>query len=238
VPLDTRKLVVRPQGLNRGPLLWTAAALVALVLLWVAFEVGRSRAGYSVTTSFTERRQLRGEVERLQGRVTELEAQLASAEIARRVDRESYAQVEKSLADLQARLGEQSQELAFYRGIVSPGDGTVGLRVQRLLVQPAAEPQHYRLRIVLIQAARQDAVVTGTVDVKIDGQRAGRPSSLTLAQLGRDKPLTYSFRYFQEVEAELEVPADFTPARVQIEVRPRGADAPVRASYDWQVETA
>jgi RES domain-containing protein len=237
VPLDTRKLVVRPQGL-RGPLPWAAAALGVLVLLWVAFEVGRARAGYSVTTAFAERRQLRAEVERLQARATELEAQLASAEIARRVDRESYAQVEKSLADLQSRLGEQSQELAFYRGIVSPGDGTVGLRVQRLLVQPAAEPQHFRLRVVLIQAARQDAIVTGTVDVKIDGQRAGRPLSLSLSELGLERPLSYSFRYFQEVEAEIEVPAGVTPARVQIEVRPRGADAPVRASYPWTVDTA
>jgi hypothetical protein len=238
VTLETRKLVVRPQGLRRGPLLWAAVGLAAAVLLWVAFEAGRIRGGYSVTDAFAERRQLQAEVEKLDTRARELEAQLATAEIARRVDRESYAQVEKSLADLQQQLGEQSQELAFYRGIVSPADGTVGLRVQRLLVQPTAETGRYRLRIVLIQAARQDAIVTGTVEITLDGQRGGRAVSLDLAALGRDRPLPYSFRYFQEVETEVQIPPDFAPARVQVEVRPRGADAPVRASYPWQVETA
>lgn len=236
--LETRKLVVRRQGLRRGPLLWAAVGLAVAVLLWVAFEFGRTQGGYSVTQSFAERRQLTGEIEALTGRVRELEAQLATTEIAKRVDREAYAQVDKSLADLQQQLGEQSQELAFYRGIVSPADGTVGLRVQRVLVQPTAEPGRYRLRIVLIQAARQDAIVTGNVEITLDGQRGGRAVSLDLAALGRDKPLPYSFRYFQEVEAEVQVPGDFAPARVQIEVRPRGADAPVRASFPWQVETA
>lgn len=236
--LETRKLVVRPQGLRRGPLPWAAVGLAIAVLLWVAFEFGRTQGGYSVAAAFAERRQLQGQVEALTARARELEAQFATAEIARRVDREAYAQVEKSLADLQQQLGEQSQELAFYRGIVSPADGTVGLRVQRLLVQPTAEPGRYRLRIVLIQAARQDAIVTGNVEITLDGQRGGGAVSLDLAALGRDRPLPYSFRYFQEVEAEVQVPAGFAPARVQIEVRPRGADAPVRASFPWQVETA
>lgn len=236
--LETRKLVVRRQGLRRGPLLWGAAALAAVLLLWLAFEFGRTQGGYSAASAFTERRQQTGEVERLTQRLREVEAQLAAAEIVKRVDREAYAQVEKSLADLQQRVGEQSQELAFYRGIVSPADGTAGLRVQRVLVQPAAEPQRYRLRIVLIQAARQDAVVTGNVEITLDGLRAGQPTSLPLGELGRDRPLPYSFRYFEEVETEVQVPEDFVPARVQIEVRPRGADAPVRASYPWKVETA
>ena len=238
MPLETRKLVVRPQGLRRGPLLWAAVGLAVAVLLWVAFEFGRTQGGYSVTRAFAERRQLQEQVETLTERMRELEAQLATTEIAKRVDREAYAQVEKSLADLQQQLGEQSQELAFYRGIVSPADGTVGLRVQRLLVQPTAEPGRYRLRIVLIQAARQDAIVTGTVAITLDGQRGASAASLDLAALGRERPLPYSFRYFQEVATEVQVPADFAPARVQIEVRPRGAEAPVRASYAWQVETA
>jgi hypothetical protein len=238
VPLETRKLVVRPQGLKAGPWLWAILALALALLLWIVFEVGRSQAGYSITRSFGERRALQSDVKRLSERVAELEGQLATTEIAKRVDKESYAQVEKSLADLQQQLGEQSQELAFYRGIVSPADGTAGLRVQRVLVQPGAEPQHFRLRLVLIQAARQDQTVQGTVAITLDGKRGGRDVSLPLEELGRDKPLPFSFRYFQEVEAEVVVPHDFVPSRVQVEVRPRGADAPVRASSPWKVETA
>lgn len=236
MPLETRKLVVRPAGAFTGWLLWACVVLATVVVVWVAFELGRVAAGYSITSAVAERRQLKSDVERLGARVRELEGQLATAEIAKRVDRESYAQVEKSLADLESKLGEQSQELAFYRGIVSPG--TAGLRVQRLLVQPGGEPRHFRLRIVLIQAARQEATVAGSVEITLDGRRGAQATSLPLAQLGRDKPLPFSFRYFQEIEAEVVLPADFVPARVQIEVRPRGVEAPVRAAYPWKVETA
>lgn len=237
MPLETRKLVVRTEGFRSGPWLWVILAVTLALLLWIVFEVGRTQAGYSVTRSFVERRAMKADVDRLAARVAELEGQVATAEIAKRVDKEAYAQVEKSLADLQQRLGEQSQELAFYRGIVSPADGTAGLRVQRVLVQPGSEPLHFRLRLVLIQAARQEATVTGTVAITLDGKRGGRDVSLPLEELGRDKPLPFSFRYFQEVETEVEVPQDFAPSRVQVEVRPRGADSPVRASFPWAVET-
>lgn len=238
MPLETRKLVVRPQGLRSGPWLWVILGVALALLLWIVFEVGRSRAGYSIAQALVERRELHGQIDRANARVAELEGQLATSEIAKRVDRESYAQVEKSLAGLQQQLGEQSQELAFYRGIVSPADNTSGLRVQRMLVQPGSEPRQFRLRIVLIQAARQEATVSGTVAITLDGKRGDADVSLPLEQLGRDKPLAYSFRYFQEVDAEVEVPDDFTPARVQVEVRPRGADAPVRATFPWTVATS
>ncbi|MCZ8129776.1 MAG: hypothetical protein O9284_00545 [Steroidobacteraceae bacterium] len=241
MPTDTRRLVIRPQGPRRTLALYAGFALAALLLLWGVFEAGRASAGFSVASWYAERSALVERAESLQAQVAELEARVAGAEIAKRVDREAYSQVEKSLADLQAQLGEQSQELAFYRGIVSPADGSAGLRVQRLLVVPGEKPSHFRLRIVLIQAARGDARIAGRVELLVEGARAGRPASLPLdaiAQDARSKSLEFSFRYFQEVEAEVVLPADFVPQRVQVEVRPRNADAPVRQTYPWNIATA
>ena len=56
MPLETRKLVVRPQGLRSGPWLWVILGVALALLLWIVFEVGRSQAGYSVTRAFLERR--------------------------------------------------------------------------------------------------------------------------------------------------------------------------------------
>ena len=158
--------------------------------------------------------------------------------MARRVDAESYAQVEKSLADLQARLGEQSQELTFYRGIVNPADNIAGLRIQQLKVLPGIAPRRFRVRIVLIQAARQDSVTSATADLSIDGLRGGRAVNLPLAEIGTSsRSLAFSFRYFQELETEIELPADFLPQRLQIEVRPARASSSIRQTYPWKIET-
>lgn len=237
MPVDTRSLVIRPRSKRSGAL-YAALGVAALLLLWGTFEAGRATAGFSIARWYDERSELRTQMKELARRNGELEARLAEAEIAKRVDREAYTQVEKSLADLQSRLGEQSQELAFYRGIVSPADGLVGLRVQRLVVLPGGEPNRYRVRVVLIQAARNDATVAGTVVLGIDGVQAGQALSLPYAEVAvAEKPLAFSFRYFQEIEAELRLPDGFTPQRVQVEVRSRNATAPVRQSFAWQVET-
>ena len=238
MPTDTDRLVVRRAAPRRAWLLVLAGAIAALAGLWGAFEAGRSAAGYSLRQALLEQRARGSEAKRLAERVHDLEAQLAAAELARRVDRTAYQQVDKSLAELQARIGEQSQELAFYRGIVSPVDGLAGLRVQQLRLLPGVAPRRYRVRIVLIQAGRQDAIVTGSVELGVDGLRGGRAASLPLAEIGTaSKTLTFSFRYFGEVETEITLPADFQPQRVQVEVRPARSATPLRESYPWKVET-
>jgi len=237
-PTDTQRLVVRQSAPRRAPLVWGGLVVVLLLCLWGAFEAGRSRAGYSVVGAALERRARDAEIADLRARLRTADSSLAASEVARRVDREAYAQVGKSLADLQVRLGAQAQELAFYRSIVDPSDQISGMRIQRLQVLPATAPRHYRVRIVLVQAARQDASTAAAVDFTVDGQLRGRAASLALAAIGTSsRVLNFSFRYFQELEAEIELPAQFTPQRLQVEVRPAKGVTPIRQAYPWKIDT-
>jgi hypothetical protein len=232
--MDTQRLVVQR---HRPLQIWLlrGVALIGVVgCLWAAFEAGRLRAGYSIAAAEEEHR-LRVE---LAGRLSETEARLAALEMAKRIDVEAYKEVEKSLADLQARLGEQTQELAFYRGIVNPNEAVAGMRVQRLQVLAGVGPHRFRLRIVLVQTARQDQLATGTADLAVQGLRGGHEVSLPLAKIGTaSRTLAFSFRYFQQVEAEIELPADFAPRKVQIEVQPAKAATAIKQSYPWKIET-
>jgi hypothetical protein len=66
----------------------------------------------------------------------------------------------------------------------------------------------------------------------------GRAASLTLAAIGtQSRVLNFSFRYFQELEAEVELPAQFVPQKLQVEVRPTKGGTPIRQSYPWKLET-
>lgn len=238
MPTEARRLIVRPHTPGRAALFWGIAALALLACLVGAFEAGRLRAGFSIVAAEADRRAKAAEIADLAGRLKDREARLSAAEMARRVDCEAYAQIEKSIAELQARLAEQSQELTFYRGIVNPSDGIAGLRIQQLRVLPGIAPRQFRVRLVLIQAARQDTVTSATADLSIDGSRGGRAVNLPLAEIGTSaKALAFSFRYFQELETEIQLPADFVPQRLQVEVRPARASASIRQTYPWKIET-
>jgi len=238
MPTESQQLVVKRHAPRRAVLFRAVLLLGALLALWVAFEAGRMLAGYSVIRA--ERAQLaqNAQIRDLTAKLHDAESRLATAEVARRVDHEAEAQIEKSLAELQARLGEATQELAFYRSVINPSDGMLGMRIQRVRVQPAIAPRHYRVRIVLMQAARQEAVTAATADFTVDGVRGGHATSLPLAEIGTSsRVLNFSFRYFQEVETEIELPADFVPQTIQVEARPARGASPVRQAYPWKIET-
>ena len=237
-PTDTQRLVVRRYEPWRAAALRAGLATAVLLALWAAFELGRSRGGYDVLDAALERRRLHAEVSDLKDRLAQSDAKLAAAEVARNVDRQAYAQVGHSLAELQSRLGAQGQELAFYRSVIDPNEGITGMRIQRLKVLPATQPRHFRVRIVLVQAARQDASAVAATDFTVDGLLHGRAASLALAAIGTSsRVMNFSFRYFQELEAEIELPAQFVPQQLQVEVRPSKGATPIRQSYPWKLDT-
>jgi hypothetical protein len=238
VPSETPQLVVKHHAPRRAVLLWAGTVLGTLLGVWGTFEAGRMMAGYSVLSAERERLARSAEIRDLTAKLRDTESKLAMAEVARRVDHEAQTQVEKSLAELQSRLGEANQELAFYRSVVSPSDGMLGMRVQRLRIQPSLAPRRFRVRLVLMQAARQEAVTAATADFTVVGLHGGHATSLPLSEIGTSsRVLNFSFRYFQELETEIELPADFVPQSVEVEVRPAKGATPIRQAYPWTIET-
>ena len=238
MPSETQQLVVKRHAPRRAVLLWAGTVLGTLLGVWGTFEAGRMMAGYSILSAERERLARSGEVRDLTAKLRDTESKLAMAEVALRVDHEAQTQVEKSLAELQSRLGEANQELAFYRSVVNPSDGMLGMRVQRLRIQPSLAPRRFRLRLVLMQAARQEAVTAATADFTVEGLRGGHATSLPLSEIGTSsRVLNFSFRYFQELETEIELPADFVPQSVEVEVRPAKGATPIRQAYPWTIET-
>ena len=120
---------------------------------------------------------------------------------------------------------------------MAPDDGVAGLRIQTLQVSPADRAQRYTLRLVLVQAIIHEHNVAGTVRLHIAGSRDGETVDLDLGDLaagGAVEELAYAFRYFQDLEQELVLPAGFEPDRVEVQVRPSEPDGePVSQSFRW-----
>jgi hypothetical protein len=239
-PLRTGQFIVRHHPTWRRRAALIGAVLGGLLTLYVMYEWGRFEGGYNKFAEIQHRRELSARIATLEEENERLRAQVASAELARNVDNRAYADVEKTLADLQAQVLKHREELTFYRGIVSPEDGIGGLRIQKFQVMPGAADLHYRLRLVLVQSMRQDAVVSGSVVIQIEGVRDNRPVQLPLADAGvattrADGQLPFQFRYFQNLEQDIVLPEGFEPRAVTVEVRSARLE-PVRESYPWRVQ--
>lgn len=236
--MRTGRLVVRYQAPWRRPLVVFAAICVIAFVLYLIYEWGRASSGFSKYAEVQQRRALMSQIAKLEHDNDQLRANATAATLAREVDRKAYGDVEKNLAELQGQLLKHREELAFYRGIVSPKDGAEGLRIQRFQVLSGGVENRYRLRLVLVQSMRQDTMVSGSIGVEIVGVRDNKPASVIVADASgarAQEQLPFQFRYFQNLEQDVELPQGFEPQAINVEVRSAKLD-PLRESYPWQVQ--
>ena len=211
--------------------------LLALVVAYLVFEYGRISAGYDTIDAADERAALEAEIAVRDARIADLEQEVALLETHREIDREAYKEVENSLLELQAKIQEQRDAIAFYRGIVSPADGRPGLRVQDFRLTRGAEERQFNLRLVLVQAMKHDRTVSGDVTLSIEGSEDGNAKTYALTELLPAEASTewpFSFRYFQDFDRQIVLPDGFTPEFVRVEVRSRTRSiASIEETFAW-----
>ena len=213
------------------------AVLLVIVAGYLVFDYGRISAGYDSNDAAAERAALEEHIDSLNDEIAELEQQVALLETHREIDREAYKEVESSLLELQEKIQEQQDAIAFYRGIVSPADGKPGLRVQDLKLTRGAEEREFNLRLVLVQAMKHDRKVSGDVAVTVEGSQDGEAKTYGYAELlpaDAEEKWAFSFRYFQDFDRPLVLPDGFTPERINVEVRSRTRSiSSIEQSYAW-----
>src|ERR1700689_1760690 len=171
------KLVVRAYAPKRRAVLWTLAALLIAGILYTAFELGRYDAGFRVVDSVRGALSASRRIRSLETENENQRRQLEAAETARRVDREGYAQVERSLGDMQSQIARLNQDLSFYRGLVQP-ESLIHVKVQQMQIVPDGPAGQYHLKFVLIQTGKPDKEVAGNAAVTLDGLLGGNRSPL------------------------------------------------------------
>ncbi|MGA2400044.1 MAG: DUF6776 family protein [Steroidobacteraceae bacterium] len=232
------KLVVRGYASpkRRAWFLGTAATLAAL-LLYGVFELGRYDAGYRVIDSVRGAWAASSRVRRLEAENARLQSDLAASDVGRRIDRESYKQVQRSVGDMQSQIARLTQDLSFYRGLVQP-DSLVHVKVQQMQIVPETAGR-FNLKFVLMQTGKPDNTVAGTLAIVIDGLLAGKPQSLKLADVSVDRRggLAYSFRYFQDYDEVVQLPPAFEPTRIDVELfAARDSTHGFRQAFVWKAQ--
>ena len=199
-----------------------ALALLALFALYVVYELGRYDAGYDRLAVSQERAEHEVDLDRLEKANRELRTRLAELDTIRVGRAREQAEVSRTIGDLQAQVARQTQELAFYRGIVAQS------RHLARREDPAAA--HLAGRASRAVPGAPDAGALGAAGrrrhrlARADGGRRIRTASpamldLARAEGGKVRELPFTFRYFQNFEQEIALPAGFKPERLTVEVR-------------------
>jgi septal ring factor EnvC (AmiA/AmiB activator) len=232
--LDPQRLVVRLHDPRRFRVVVGVCIVLALTLGIGLFEFGQRTAGHSITSSDHRRQALRAEVARLRVETQQLKDELARVRTGLDVDREAQALLTASLAEREARVAELSEELEFYRRILAPSEGQMGLRVQTFEVTAGEIANSYRLNFLLVQSPQRSGRAEGSLELSLRGTLRGEETSMTLQELAADAP-NFEFLYFQDVLLEVILPDGFEPQMAEIELRPARANGrPVATSFPWQ----
>jgi hypothetical protein len=233
------KFVVRSYAPKRRALMLGSAVVLALLLLYGAFELGRYDAGFRVVDSVRGALAASARIRKLEAENDLQREQLAAADVARRVDHEGYKDVQQSLGEMQNRIARLSQDLSFYRGLVQP-DSPVHVKVQQMQIVPESAAGAYRLKFVLVQTSNKpDNTVAGNTVLSIDGLLHGKPLTLSYAPVtpNHRAGLAYSFKYFQDYDEPVQLPAGFEPTRIGVEIH-SGRDAihSARQAFVWKAQ--
>ena len=222
VPRRTRTRLL----LGLGLVLWVASlwGVSAVTQRLVAPELGEARK--ELATLRSAHADAEAKLERLRDRATVLKR-------SDQVSRAANQELQSVLAERDEEIALLRADVAFYERLVGSSGQRQGLAVHSLTLDPGGDGS-YNYRLTLTQNLKKASVSKGQVTLRIDGVRDGKLSSLQwteLLQSAKATPLAFAFKYFQQLEGSLMVPADFTPHRVWVNVK--SDSGAIEQSFPW-----
>lgn len=232
-------LVVKTHRPWKSKFIWGVILLVLIISGWTFFDAGRHSAGYDSREADNEIQGLMQTQSHLEKRIETLREDKAVLERAAQIERKAYNELDTTLKVLQAEILEHKEELAFYRGIVSPKDSSSGLYLQNFFLTQNGDTRDYRYKVVLTQVLKNSRLISGKVKLQFDGLLNGESKILELKEVTvkKTKDLKYRFKYFQNVEGVVGFPEGFSLLRVNVQILPRGRQRDmIEKTIEWKIE--
>ncbi|WP_246197400.1 DUF6776 family protein [Pseudoxanthomonas sacheonensis] len=169
-----------------------------------------------------------------QRRIDQLEQRAATLARSDQISRDANGDLQSTLAERDEEIAGLRADVAFYERFVGATAQRRGLTVHELQLQPSSDLT-WHFVATLTQNLNRGAVNAGRLQVSVEGTHAGKLQRLAWADL-RQQPnapgVEYSFKYFQQVEGDLMLPADFKPSRVAVRLVPQSGN-PLEQSFSW-----
>ena len=182
-------------------------------------------------------------IEELEGERAKLRQHIVDLERRSQIDQEALKVAREELKGFQSERLQLQEEVEFLKEIVSTGKTrAVKLRIQNFrLAKGAAEDQiSYRFTVSKTpsETGVDTGIAAGRVWLTFDGTKDGEEHTVPLNEVTEEglSSIKMRFRNFQNVEGTVQLPKDFNPAGVTVEVKPESKKfAPLKQRFNWVI---
>ncbi|HEY8568899.1 DUF6776 family protein [Microbulbifer sp.] len=226
------------------PIIHGVFSVLGVTLLVLSTSAGAFFAGqYQLSKNLDEKSRAHArtldEVERLRAEIEALRVRAATAEQSVAIGEQASESVRGELVAKENQIAELRQEISFYRGIMAPSEGSDGVSIGRFSISEAGDGR-YQYKLLVQQSAASHEVVTGEVQFTVVGQVAGESRRYALADLSpqvESKSIPLRFKYFQNIEGELQLPEGFVPEGVELSLKSSKRNGfNIDQRYGWLVQ--
>tara|TARA_B110001452_G_C15200935_1_gene416786 strand:+ start:447 stop:1157 length:711 start_codon:yes stop_codon:yes gene_type:complete len=177
-------------------------------------------------------------VAELTQRVKTIETSLAQATMALDIERKTISEMNSTLLSLQAESLEQQLALRFYQKVMAPEYTANGVHIEKVILTQGISDRHVRFEVLIAQLEKRKRYIKGNLALEILGSFDGKPQVLKVSEMVKSaKDLKVSFRFFQHVKSNFDLPEGFMPERLKVTIkmpRQRGQKAAnVTQEYPW-----
>ena len=233
---STDRIIIRSKVSTSAKVLLTVMGMAVFVgLIWASYQYGRSEADHSWQTANRTIERLEKDLELLRKENKDLRMSISQAQRQLQIDKSAYKELAANLNASNAEITDLHKELKFYRSIISPKDGRSGVQIQDLAIMSTDKADIYSYKLVLIQALRHSEEVSGTVGFEIKGSKNDRQTVIKHPR-SPDSEIRVNFRYFQNLEGIIDLPPDFAPVEIKVNVTTLGKKKKphtTERTYQW-----
>lgn len=232
--------VVVPYQPRKRQLLIVALLVLLVLVAGLAFWAGWRAVEVSYLNLLEERDQIALDRAEMQDELTSAKQEFQNLRLGSEVDRKAVDDIRATVREQKKTIAELNEEIGFYRGLMTPTDREKGLSIRGWELYPGSQPDVYQYKLVLQQLALKHSVLKGSVTVRVTGTENGVEVAYPLEQLAieSEKPVfKLRFKYFQNIEGELQVPAGFMPQRIDVVAKATSPKvARTEKHYSWLVQ--
>ena len=229
-----RLAVVRHTPWRRA-LIVTLSAFIGLVCLIIGFALGSNEW----LNQRISNQRLEQDLASARSEALALQGALVDANLELDVGRDAATALRKDLQQRHGEIVRLREEVTFYKSLMAPGDVVEGLQIAELELRPQRKSRlRYKFALLLTQVALRRNVIRGELRMDVVGTQADGQEvvhSLTDLQEQGDYPLRFRFRYFQDMQGELELPEGFVPRSVLVTAQQKGKDT-TQVTFPWPQE--
>lgn len=220
------------------------AVTTLVAFTWSAYDFGFNHGIATGAQAVRDRDRANRELSQSEKLIKAQQQQIADLKVGNQVDTKANQDVRQTIASLQGKVADLNEQISFYKAVMSPSADEMGLHIYRLDLKTTDQPGKYHYNLLLTHIFNKRGVnrhnyIEGRVSMSVVGMKGNEQTSIPIDKLSTDDADNYRFRfkYFQNIDGDLTIPAGFTPTQLVVIAQARGKDATrLEKKFQWHTD--